>query len=200
MKDVVRMGGILGIVTIIAAGVLGAVANVTKPRIEEQHRLALERALLAALPTADPRAIVPVKDENGNILYYKGYADPDTTKLVGYAFLAIGKGYSSDIQTMVGVDTTGKIIGIKILSELETPGLGAKIEEIRHGEKRPWFQAQFIGKTKKDLLVDKDGGPIVSVTGATISSRAVTNSIRKGLERLEKLIGGFKQPAQQPAA
>ena len=199
MKDVVRLAGILGIVTVIAAGVLGAVNHVTKPRIEEQRRLELERALLAALPKADPRAIVPVY-EGDEVAYYVGYANPDTTELVGYAIVARGTGYSSEIQTMVGVDTTGQIIGIKILYQLETPGLGSKIEEIRYGEKDPWFQRQFIGKRASQLMVDKDGGEIVSVTGATISSRAVTNSVRKAIQELEKKIGGFKRPATEPAA
>ncbi len=199
MKDVLRLAGILGIVTIVAAGVLGAVNHVTKPRILEQRRLELEKALTTALPTADPRAIVPVY-EGDEVVYYVGYANPDTTDLVGYAFVAKGTGYSSVIETMVGVDTTGRIIGIKILYELETPGLGSKIEEIRYGEKDPWFQRQFVGKLAEQLYVDKDGGEIVSVTGATISSRAVTNSIRKGIQELEKRIGGFKQAATAPAA
>jgi|YelNatPaOPRAMG01_1025707.scaffolds.fasta_scaffold00001_35 electron transport complex protein RnfG len=196
MKDVLRMAWILGVVTVLAAAVLGAVNHVAKPRIEEQRRLALEQALLSALPKADPRAIVPVY-EGDEIVYYKGYAQPDTTGLVGYAFVARGAGYSSEIETLVGVDTTGQIIGLKILREVETPGLGTKIEEVRYGEKDPWFQRQFIGKRARQLAVDKDGGEIVSVTGATISSRAVTNSIRKGLEELEKRLGGFSKTAQQ---
>jgi electron transport complex protein RnfG len=196
MKDVLRMAWILGVVTVLAAAVLGAVNHVAKPRIEEQRRLALEQALLTALPKADPRAIVPVY-EGDEIVYYKGYAQPDTTGLVGYAFVARGAGYSSEIETLVGVDTTGQIIGLKILREVETPGLGTKIEEVRYGEKDPWFQRQFIGKRARQLAVDKDGGEIVSVTGATISSRAVTNSIRKGLEELEKRLGGFSKTAQQ---
>ncbi|MDZ7373181.1 MAG: RnfABCDGE type electron transport complex subunit G [candidate division KSB1 bacterium] len=198
MKDVLRMAWILGLVTVLAAGVLGAVNHVTKPRIEEQRRLALEQALLTALPKAHPRAIVPVR-QGEEIVYYIGYANPDTTDLVGYAFVARGTGYSSEIETLVGVDSTGRIIGLKILRELETPGLGTKIEEIRYGESDPWFQRQFVGKGARQLAVDKDGGEIVSVTGATISSRAVTNSIRKGLEELEKRLGGFRQP-QAPAA
>lgn len=198
MKDVLRMAGILGVVTVVAAGVLGAVNHVTKPRIEEQRRLELERALTTALPKADPRAIVPVY-EGDEIAYYIGYANPDSTGLVGYAVLARGTGYSSEIETLVGVDTTGRIIGMKILHQVETPGLGTKIEEIRYGEKDPWFQRQFVGKRANELAVDKDGGQIVSVTGATISSRAVTNSVRKAIEELERKIGGFKS-VSEPAA
>jgi electron transport complex protein RnfG len=165
------------------------VNSITKPKIELQKRLALERALLKALPTADKNAIVSV-EKNGQKIY-KGYESPDTTGLVGYAFVAKGKGYSSEIETMVGVDTTGAVTGTSILHQVETPGLGTKIEEVKHGEEKPWFQRQFLNKTWEELKLDKDGGDITSITGATISSRAVTNSIHDGLKNLESELGGF---------
>ena len=181
------------LVTAIAGGALSMVNSITKPRIELQKQLALERALQKALPAADTRAIIKVeKVKEEDLEYYRGYASPDTTNFVGYAFVAYGKGYSSTIETMVGVDTTGVITGISILHQVETPGLGSKIEEVLYGEDTPWFQRQFLGLTWHGLAVDKDGGDIKSITGATISSRAVTNSIREGLKRLEEQIGGFK--------
>ena len=190
MNEQLKMAGMLTLVTMIAAVALAGVNLVTKPRIEAQKRLALERALTIALPQANKDAIVPVyKDDN--VLYYKGYAKPDTSDLVGYAFVAFGKGYSSTIETMVGVDTTGKICGVKVLYQVETPGLGTKIEEIRHGQSKPWFQQQFIRKDAKELVVDKDGGDIQSITGATISSRAVTKSIAQGMGYLKEEVGGF---------
>lgn len=196
MKDILKLGGILMLITVIAAAGLAAVYSVTKPRIEEQKRLALERALTVALPGADKRAIVPVV-KDGQVLYYKGYASPDTTQLVGYAYVAYGIGYSSTIETMVGVDTTGKILGLKVLSQVETPGLGSKVEEIKYGEKDPWFQRQFIGRSAKKLAVDKDGGEIKSITGATISSRALTNSIVAGYKKLQSYLKNETTLAQK---
>lgn len=194
MNEQVKMVVTLMLVTVVAAAALAGINVVTKPRIEEQRRLALERALTVALPDADSTAIFPVIEDE-KVLYYKGYSSPDTGLLVGYAFVAYGKGYSSTIETMVGVDTTGVVCGTKVLHQIETPGLGTKIEEIRYGEDSPWFQEQFKKRGAKDLAVDKDGGEIVSITGATISSRAVTKSIVEGVNRLEELIGGF---ASQP--
>jgi electron transport complex protein RnfG len=190
MSEQVKMTGMLMMVTVVAAAALAGVNAVTKPRIEEQRRLALERALTIALPQADSSAIFPIMD-NDKVLYYKGYFSPDTSTLVGYAFVAYGKGYSSTVETMVGVDTSGTICGTKVLHQVETPGLGTKIEEIRYGEDKPWFQEQFKKRRAKELVVDKDGGEINSVTGATISSRAVTKSIAEGLVWLEKEVGGF---------
>lgn len=190
MKEITKLSGILLLVTTIAGGALSMVNFVTKPKIELQKRLALERALTTALPNANRKAIVLVREQD--LIYYKGYASPDTTNLVGYAFVAYGKGYSSTIETMVGIDTTGTISGLTILNQVETPGLGSKIEEIRYGENTPWFQDQFSGRKWISLTVDKDGGDIKSITGATISSRAVTNSIKAGLQKLEEHLGGFQ--------
>lgn len=191
MRDILKLGGILLLVTAIAGGALSMVNSITRPKIELQRRLALERALTKALPTANKNAIVPIKEENQT--YYKGFATPDTTGLVGYAFVAKGKGYSSTIETMVGVDTLGSITGLAILHQVETPGLGTKIEEIKYGEDKPWFQVQFVGRKWKYLAVDKDKGEITSITGATISSRAVANSIKEGLKSLENRLGGFEE-------
>ena len=94
---------------------------------------------------------------------------------------------------MVGVDTSGAITGVIVLFQQETPGLGARIEEIRHGETTPWFTRQFIGKLASDTFaVAKDGGDIDSIKGATISSRTVAESIGQGLHTLQIKVGGFR--------
>ena len=185
MKDIIKLGLILLLVTAVAGAALSLVNNVTKPRIEEQKRLVTERALIAALPDADKNYIKPVIKRD-TLRYYIGFKDSTKQKIVGYAFIARKYGYSSEIQTMVGVDTLEKIIGIKIIQQVETPGLGTKIELVPYGESLSWAQKQIIGRMSDGLVVDKDGGQIISVTGATISSRAVVNSIKDGLEILKK--------------
>jgi electron transport complex protein RnfG len=191
MKDIMKLGLTLLLVTAVAGAALSLVNNITRPRIEEQKRLVTERALIAALPAVDKNAINPVFKAD-TLKYYIGYKDTSRQEITGYAFVARGTGYSSTIETMVGVDTMGTIIGIKIMQQVETPGLGTKIEEIRYGDITSWFQRQFIGKKAGEIAVDKDKGEIVSVTGATISSRAVTNSINSGVRKLIEQIDGFK--------
>ncbi|MBN1348600.1 RnfABCDGE type electron transport complex subunit G [candidate division KSB1 bacterium] len=193
MKDILKLGGILMLVTALAAAALALANHLTKDEIDKEERKAERISRSQALPDAAPFAIHPVK-KDGKILYYKGYSKPDTTKLVGYAFIALGKGYSSVIKTMVGIDTTGKICGTKIISQKETPGLGTKIEEVKYGDKSeiPWFQKRLKGKMANELVVDKDGGKIESVSGATISSRAVTNSIREAIEKMLPIIRAEK--------
>jgi len=185
MKDIVKLGGLLMLITAIAATALAGIYNVTKPRIEAQKALQMDRALTVALPGIPREAIFSVeKDEQ--VLYYVGYKTPEKTDLVGYAFVAYGPGYSSVIETMVGVDSLGSILGMKVLSQVETPGLGTKVEEIKYGEDDPWFTRQFITKSASAVKVDKDGGDIQSVTGATISSRALTKSVVAAFEKLQQ--------------
>lgn len=192
MKEIIKLGMTLLLVTAIAGASLSLVNNITKPEIEKRKIQATKDALTAALPAAAHGVIEPNTSAT-TIQYYIGYRDTMKQELIGYAFLAKENGYSSEIETMVGVDTSGAIVGLKILRQLETPGLGTKIEEVSHGATVPFFQAQFIDKKVNQLAVDKDGGKIVSITGATISSRAVTNSIKKGIQQLDQEIGGFKK-------
>ena len=183
MKDIIKLGSILMLITTIAATTLAAVYSVTKPLIDLRKQEELNAAKSIALPGVNLKAIDEVKIEK-KVLYYTGYADTNKSNLVGYAFLAYGNGYSSTIESIVGVDSSGFIIGIKVLSQTETPGLGTKIEEIKYGDSLTWVQNKFIGKFCTNLSVDKDGGEIQSITGATISTRAVTNSIVAGYEDL----------------
>lgn len=191
MKEILKLGAILLLVTTVAGAALSMVNVITKPRIEEQKRLATQRALNLALPGVEPDAIEPVTEDD-EISYYIGYKSEDKQEVAGIAFVAKGPGYSSVIETMVGVDTTGKIIGIKIIDQKETPGLGTKIEEVRYGESGSWFQQQFENRSPEQLAVDKDGGDIKSVTGATISSRTVANSIKQGFAELKKKTDRFE--------
>ena len=82
---------------------------------------------------------------------------------------------------MVGMDTNGIITHIKILSQDETPGLGAKIVEVANGESEPWFQRQFSGKKASDLDHAVD-----AITGATITSKAVIDSIQQKAKMIIK--------------
>lgn len=183
MKDIIRFGLILMVVASVAAAGLSAVYTVTQPRILEQERAKLNAALAVALPGCDPEHFKPAMSD-GAVLFYKGYGTEDTTKLFGYAYVAKGIGYADTIKTMVGVDSSGTIIGMKVISQKETPGLGTKVQQIKYGETDPWFTRQFQRLSASDLAVDKDGGEIVSITAATISSRALAKSVVEGYDKL----------------
>ncbi|MBN1291600.1 MAG: RnfABCDGE type electron transport complex subunit G, partial [Candidatus Latescibacteria bacterium] len=131
------------------------------------------------------------QDEGTDLPYWTGYKDSNKSTPGGYVFVALAEGFASTIETLVGVDTGGKIIGIKILSHGETEGYGDRVNEIREGEKKPWFQTQFLGKSASDTIALKeDGGGIDALTGATITSRAVTKSINIEIKKLMGKITG----------
>ena len=211
MPDIIKFSFVLMLIAAIAASALGGIYTAAKPRIDEQERLREENAQKAVLPQAAEGIYSRVETDDG-FVYFEGYADKDKAQLVGYTFIAEGKGYSSTIRTVVGIDTAGAVSGIMIIFQQETPGLGAKVEEVASTttlwaaiadaftgggepaeELPPWFQQQFVGKTVKSLIVvkAKTEQNIESLTGATISSVAVTDSVREGIERLSEAIGGF---------
>lgn len=155
------------IVCAVAAGSLAWVYQTTSPVIEERKVQDFNAALNAVLPEAD--SFKEVKD-GGVSLYYgtKG------GKTVGVAIPVESKGYgSSPISMVVGVDPTGKVLKVKVLSHSETAGLGSKIE----GES---FLKQFTGKTPASALAV--GQDVDAISGATISSRGATAGIKKALQ------------------
>ncbi|NLD22260.1 MAG: FMN-binding protein [Bacteroidales bacterium] len=98
------------------------------------------------------------------------------------------KGYGGDINMTVGVDIKGHITGVKIGSHNETPGLGAKASE-------PEFISQFGEVTINDKLVivkqnKKAANEIQAISGATISTKAVTEGVSAALSAADILIKG----------
>ena len=131
--------------------------------------------------------------EGSEFSYWIGFLDLGKSKPGGYIFIASGESFASTIETMVAVDTDGKIVGIKVISHEETPGYGDKIEEIREGEDAHWFTGQFIGKSASDsIALKEDSVDIDAITGATVSSNAVTESINTGLKKLVKIMQNRK--------
>ena len=128
---------------------------------------------------------------NNETAYYKALDSQGA--LAGAAFIASRKGYSSVIQTMVGLNLDGTINAIKVLEPIsETPGLGSRIAEVKDdttlfdalaGKKkntaaRPWFQEQFAGKTANEIA------SVNTITGATISSKAVIDAIQEKAQEI----------------
>jgi electron transport complex protein RnfG len=209
MSNILRLSIVLAIVTVVAAFVLAEIYSVTKPQIELQKQAKTQEALKFVLPNAqlltEVTRKVPIKDGDGvtlyekeEVMYYRAFADAEGQQLLGYAFKADGNGYSSIIETMVGIDTLGTIKNIKIISQKETPGLGALAEDSNEFTGKKWSTQQFKGKTVDQMKVDKDGGEIVSITGATITSRTIANSIRDELKvLLPQIVPSQDQKAEE---
>ena len=107
------------------------------------------------------------------VVYYKGY--DGAGRFVGTVFKASGRGYASTIETMAGMTPDNKITVIKVVSLNETPGLGSRVAE---GS----FISQFSGRDVSAL------GQVQAVTGATISSRAVIDSVTAKAREIQELL------------
>jgi electron transport complex protein RnfG len=118
-------------------------------------------------------------DEGESILVYRALEGLDAT---GVAFEVVGQGYAGPIRILLGVGADGRVLGARVLSHAETPGLGDKIEVTRDD----WILG-FDGLSLDDppperWAVKKDGGVFDQFSGATITPRAVVAAIKGGLE------------------
>ena len=172
MKDFIRPTLVLLIICVVAGTILSLIYMQTAPLIAENKIKAEETARRLVLPDAE--VFKAISDSN-TVLFYEGYSADST--LVGYVFSCVQYGYSSDVKTIVGLTPDLMIQAITVVSQAETPGLGANCT--KHD-----FTAQFSGKNPSEIYVDKDGGDIQSLTGATITTRAVTNAIRDSFLKL----------------
>lgn len=177
MKYYLRLGLVLLIITAVASGILAFVNSLTDPVIKLNELKQKEEARKEVQPEAVSFDSIGVINQE---TAYAAKAEDGT--LLGYTFMAVKYGYSSDVKTMVGLSSDLSINKIKIISQSETPGLGANCD-------KPEFLAKFPNLKYNDLQVDKDGGNIVSITGATITTRTVTKSIKEALDELQKIIG-----------
>ena len=135
-----------------------------------------------------------------------------------YAFEASSPGYSGEVKSMVGVDEKGTLLGLSILKQTETPGLGARCEEIAtsvtflgflQGKNsppdeitQPWFQYQFNGLSlMKPVKIAKKGdwkpsikdellakNSITAITGATITGKAVITGLTSAKALLDEAL------------
>jgi electron transport complex protein RnfG len=184
MNSMLRLALVLTLITAGAGLILSMVEAVTREPIAEQRRQEMLRALQAVLPPADNSPdedtveLVVGQDKRGRDVMRKFFRGRKDGQLSGLAFKVVAPdGYSGNIDVMVGIDPSGTVVGIEILSHNETPGLGDKIAF-------PEYKKTFAGKNldNADWRVKKDGGEFDQITGATISPRAVVGAVRKGLE------------------
>ena len=178
-NEFVQLGGILCAITLVVALALGAVNAGTAGPIAEQNAQKIKDSLENVMPGAESEQIdVPegttVTTETKNatsVTILSAYKMTKDGADAGYCVEVGPTGFGGAVDTMVGIDSDGKVTGISVISaSSETPGLGARSTE-------PEFQAQFAGQVGTEVAVAKDGGSIDALTGATITSRAVSEGV-----------------------
>lgn len=182
MSETIKVGLKLLLITAIATFALALTQMVTKEPIQAQVENAAIEARQAVLPGAEEFKALEVSNvEYPSILeVHEGLAGGET---VGYTFKLTGKGFGGNLEIIAGINAKGTLEGVRILRHSETPGLGAESQ-------KPAFYEQFSGKSASEPLGDKD---INAITGATITSKAVTNTVNAAIEYFNTELGGGKQ-------
>lgn len=184
---IIKNALILFMITVIAGLLLGFTFEITKEPIKVQQELTKSNALKAVVSQATDFVSLEVSS-SGDLPGVEGvYEAVKGSDVVGYAFeMTATEGYGGDISLMVGIGTDDTILGIDIIKHAETPGLGAKADEAE-------FKSEFSGEATVDLDVVKVTpsdveGEISSISGATITSRSVTNAVNVAIDYYDTYI------------
>ncbi len=177
MREVVKLGIILFLITGICVGLLGAVNQLTTPIIEANNLKAEQDSMKQLLSEAD--SFVQVKnlsDENVK----KVFVGMKSNQAIGYVVNVESQGYGGTISLLVAMDTNKVIKGVKILGHSETPGFGANAE-------KPSYINQYIGKQGglQVVKVSPKEDEIQAITGATITSAAITEGVNSAIAFVE---------------
>ncbi|MFO7295784.1 MAG: RnfABCDGE type electron transport complex subunit G [Clostridia bacterium] len=188
MSEGVKLSIKLFIITAVAALALGITYAVTEEPIRIQNELASLETRKAVLPGAEEFVQIDLSEYKGQypnvVEAYQGKSGSDT---VGYVFKVISKGYGGDVELFVGINSKeDRIENVSIVSHNETPGLGAKAAGSD-------FLSQYSGKPAGSPLAVVRGSAtkdteVQAITGATISSKAVTEGVNSALELYGRLL------------
>lgn len=196
--EIVKLGLFLAMIGAISAGLLAVVAAMTKKPIEKAQLKKTNAAIEVVLPPFDnvpSKDSLTVKAKNGTDV--KFYVAKKGGKIVGIAGEGYSmKGFAGKVVVMVGMDPAGKIRTVIVTKQNETPGLGTVVTDrkrektisdlFKSGAKKTGLPPNrildgFAGHTATSggapWKVEKDGGQFAFVTGATITSRAVTGAV-----------------------
>ena len=193
MKEMLKITLSLVVIFIAAGVIMGVTYKYTSPVRFDAEKKEKEEALKAMAPDAtDP--IKPAGEWTNHNKSYEYYGATSSGRPVAYIASTAGKGYSSYIQMLVSLDIDLKIKDIKVLHHAETPGLGDQVED------RALFLDQFKGKGLSQLVLVKSETKenIQAISGATISSRAVTNGVKDAVQTLvDKYGSGLRTAARE---
>lgn len=194
MREMIKNAGILLAITVIAGFILGAVYQITKGPIAQAEAAAAMEAYKEVFADASDFTEIEVDAE---ALAAGGITGSDVNKVLeakgtdgsvlGYVFVITNhEGYAGDIQFTMGVSNDGTTKGISILAISETPGLGMEAENV--------LKPQFAGKNTAQFNYTKTGAvsedQIDAISGATITTAAITNGVNAGLYYFQNVLGG----------
>ncbi len=173
MKYILRLTLTLLLITAVVAGLLAFVNELTAGKIDELTRQKAEQAMREVLPAQDYTPLDAALPQGVTEAYRAGDA--------GYVVRVAPNGFGGAIDLMVGVKADGTVNGVAVIAHSETASLGANCT-------REEFRAQYVGGAGP-FAVGQDGGTIEALTGATVTSRAVTDGVNAALDFVREVQG-----------
>ncbi len=186
-ENPVVLSFVLLLIAVVVAFLLAFTNSVTKDKIAENTLKEQNAAKQEVLSGATYFTEVEHAPKTDIVkVVYEGKSN--TGDLVGWCVNVAPYGYGGALDLMVGILPDGTISGIMVVSHSETAGLGAKAQD-------PAFYEKFLGKAADGgIEVIKSGEPkeneIVALSGATVTSRAVTKGVNAAAEAVNAVKGG----------
>jgi Na+-translocating ferredoxin:NAD+ oxidoreductase subunit G len=179
----------LSVIFLACTVLLYVTDKITRARITENSRIMELRIIDTVMPLGHDNDLhddyIEVSDpdylgSNSNVTLFRARR---AALPVGVVFMPVtARGYSGNIQLVIGVAYDGTLLGVRILKHQETQGLGDRIEHTKSAWINNFTGRSFAGIPPVDWTVQADGGRFDQLSGATITSRGVVNAVRKALE------------------
>ncbi|MDM8125262.1 RnfABCDGE type electron transport complex subunit G [Mediterraneibacter glycyrrhizinilyticus] len=199
MNKIVKNTLILTAITVVSGLLLGVVYDITKEPIAQAQENTKQEAYRAVLSDASSFEAVDFDaDSASSLLSENGYTSDEITgvvegtddsgETVGYVIsVQSGEAYDGTLELSVGIATDGTVKGVEMLDISETAGLGMKADEAE-------FKDQFKDKNVEKFTYTKtgeDGDDMIdAISGATITTNAVTNAVDSALVYYQNELGG----------
>ena len=178
MNKILKLALVLLAVSAVVAGVLGVINELTYPVIDAQKQAKTAEAFSAVLK-ADRFDEIEFNNPDFPTVLTVHKAEG-----VGYVVTSKFSGAQGNITLAVGVDNDYKCTGISVIEHAETSGLGANAAST--GEVGVNFRKQFVGQDES-IALSNAGGSIDALTGATITSRAITEAVATSIRAVKSL-------------
>lgn len=162
------------VISAVVSGLLGLTNYITEDKIAAIAAEKTAASMQEVLP-ADEYTAVDYAGPEENVASVHKAGD------AGFVVEVTPSGFGGAIDMVVGVASDGTVTGVSIVSMTETSGLGANAA-------KESYRSQYVGLSGT-LAVNKDGGEIDALTGATITSRAVTDGVNTAIRVATELMG-----------
>lgn len=186
-KEILRPTVTLTLICLLVAALLAGTNLLTAEKIAEQEEAAARAARELVLPGVKDFEEKQATDAAGESVSY--YIGKDGGEVAGYVFTTSASSYGGPVQVMTGIQADGTVSGVELLSIDDTPGLGMNAQ-------KEDFRAQYhqaipeSGAFEVIKSGEKQDGQIMAMTGATITSKGVTDAVNEAIVLYSTVKGG----------